>query len=239
MKKCIGILGCGLLALRSCGMSQALEFPKTSWDMTPEEVLKEYQVKKEDTNLYEEQGRNAAFVLENQEVFGETAQTVMFSFMDMELGEGEDIQILDEGKEGGEKLLYGVTVIYPQDADMDKVEENMEELYGKKSVSELSVFSAFDVLGSGKLNETEYTETDDRRLWGSETIEKVMDGEENAGFQEKWISYLPNLQEEQWKEFSEKGRLVTVILEKEGDTPFVKFDGYHQAVYQTIMNHKD
>lgn len=49
-----------------------------------------------------------------------------------------------------------------------------------------------------------------------------MDGEENAGFQEKWISYLPNLQEEQWKEFSEKGRLVTVILEKEGDTPFVK-----------------
>ncbi|MFR7521577.1 MAG: hypothetical protein ACLUU1_04185 [Ruminococcus sp.] len=47
---------------------------------------------------------------------------------------------------------------------MDKVEENMEELYGKKSVSELSVFSAFDVLGSGKLNETEYTETDDRRL---------------------------------------------------------------------------
>lgn len=56
MKKCIGILGCGLLALRSCGMSQALEFPKTSWDMTPEEVLKAYQVKKEDTNLYEEQG---------------------------------------------------------------------------------------------------------------------------------------------------------------------------------------
>ena len=71
---------------------------------------------------------------------------------------------MDEGKEGGEKLLYGVTVIYPQDADMDKVEENLEELYGKKSVSELSVFSAFDVLGSGKLNETEYTETDDRRL---------------------------------------------------------------------------
>ena len=56
-------------------------------EYTPEEVLKAYQVKKEDTNLYEEQGRNAAFVLENQEVFGETAQTVMFSFMDMELGE--------------------------------------------------------------------------------------------------------------------------------------------------------
>lgn len=98
MKKCIGILGCGLLALRSCGMSQTLEFPKTSWDMTPEEVLKAYQVKKEDTNLYEEQGRNAAFVLENQEVFGETAQTVMFSFMDMELGEEKIFKSWMRGK---------------------------------------------------------------------------------------------------------------------------------------------
>lgn len=236
MKKSIGILGCGLLVLCSCGTSQALEFPKTSWDMTPDKVLEAYQVKQEDTSFYEEQGRNAAFVLENQEIFRETAQTVMFSFMNMELRDGEDIQTFDEGKEEGEKVLYGVTVIYPQDADMDKVEENMEKLYGERPLSELSVFSAFDVLGTGELNETEYTETDERRLWGSETIEKVMDREKSAELQEKWASYLPGLQEEQWKDFSKKGRLVTTILEKDGDTPFVKFDGYNQVVYQAIMN---
>ena len=51
--------------------------------------------------------------------------------------------------------------------------------------------------------------------------------------------YLPNLQEEQWKEFSEERTVGYSYIGKEGDTPFVKFDGYHQAVYQTIMNHKD
>ena len=104
------------------------------WDMTPEEVLKAYQVKKEDTNLYEEQGRNAAFVLENQEVFGKMRLRRSCLFYGYGVGEGEDIQILDEGKEGGEKLLYGVTVIYPQDADMIKLGKYGGAVWEKISV---------------------------------------------------------------------------------------------------------
>lgn len=37
-----------------------------------------------------------AFALENQEVFGEMAQTVQFNFMDMNLENGEDIRISNE-----------------------------------------------------------------------------------------------------------------------------------------------
>ena len=145
MKKRIAFWGCVLLFLCSCGKTQTLNFPKTSWDMTPEEVLEAYQIEQEDTAFYKEQGRSTAFMLENQKVFGEIAQTVTFNFMNMELEEGEDIRIFDEKKENGKRILLEVTVSYPKTADMEQVEENMEKLYGEKALSKMSIFSVFDV----------------------------------------------------------------------------------------------
>lgn len=34
----------------------------------------------------------------------------------------------------------------------------------------------------------------------------------------------------------ERGRLITVVLDKNGENPSVKFDGYNQLIYQEIKD---
>ena len=100
MKKNIGILlVILLLALCSCGTPRKLDFPKTTWNMTSDQVMEVYQVKQEDAAFYRESGRSLAFALENQEVFGEMAQTVQFNFIDVHLENGEDIRISNENED--------------------------------------------------------------------------------------------------------------------------------------------
>lgn len=237
MKKNIGILlVILLLALCSCGTPQKLDFPKTTWNMTSDQVMEVYQIKQEDAAIYRESGRSLVFALENQEVFGEMAQTVQFNFMDVNLENGEDIRISNENEDNEKKLLCGVTIVYSQNSDMNKVEKHMEKLYGDEHLSEISVFSSFDVLGTGELNEIKHTETDEIKLWGSETVARATEEEKNVAFQKKWVSYLPGLKEERWEEFSERGRLITVVLNKNGENPSVKFDGYNQLIYQEIKD---
>lgn len=135
-KKLVFMLG-SVLLLSSCqmpGETQNLEFPKTGWDMSAEDVLKAYGITKEEADYYEESGRSIVISLKNQEVFGEKAETVLFGFLNLELGEDKDIRRFEEESDGDE-ILCAVTAMYPKDADMETVQKEMETSYEKSSIN--------------------------------------------------------------------------------------------------------
>lgn len=235
MKKSIGILLFLLIFCCSCGKQDGiLKFPKIEWDMSTEEVMKICDVTKEDTVFYEESNRSTVFSLENQEIFGETAETVQFGFINLQLDETKDIRQFDEEKLGKDEVLCTVSIAYPKDADMEKVQKEMETLYGKYELSKMQEFSFFNPLGEEKLSISEYKESDNLKLWGSETIEKAIEKKDEALFRENWPYYMPNLDESQWEEFSKNGHLVTVSLVKDGENPKINFNAYNLAVYEEI-----
>lgn len=235
-KKLVYMLG-SLLLLSSCqmpGEKQDMEFPKTEWDMSAEDVLKAYGVTKEGADYYEESGRAIAFSLKDQEVFGETAEAVLFGFLNIELGEDKDIRQFDEEELDGDEVLCAVTVMYPQGTDMEKVQKEMEKQYGKYKLSHMQEYAFYNALGEDGLGINEWEESDTFKLWGNETIEKVIGEKDMAVFQEKWSYYMPNLDESQWEKFSQNGHLVSAFLRKDGDNPQVSFNAYNLAVYEEI-----
>lgn len=221
------------------GEKQNLEFPKTEWDMSAEEVLKACGVTKEEADQYEEGGRSIVISLKNQEVFGEKAETVLFGFLNIELGEDKDIRQFDEEELDGDEILCAVTVMYPKDADMEKVQKEMEKQYGKYKLSNMQEFSFYNALGEDALAISEYEESDTLKLWGNETIEKAIGEKDVTLFQENWPYYMPNLDENQWEDFSQNGHLVSVSLVKDGENPMVNFNAYNLAVYEEIEELKD
>ena len=235
-KKLVLMLG-GVLLLSSCKMpeeTQNLEFPKTEWDMSAEDVLKAYGITKEEADYYEESGRSIVISLKNQKVFGEKAETVLFGFLNLELGEDKDISQFEEEELDGDELLCAVTVMYPKDADMEKVQKELEKQYGKYKLSDMQEFSFYNALGEDTLSVSEYEESDTLKLWGDETIENAIGEKDTAFFRENWPYYVPNLDESQWEEFSRNGHLVTVSMAKEEENKTVNFNGYNLAVYEEI-----
>ena len=219
----------------SCGkQDSSLKFPEIEWNMSAEEVMKIYGVAKEDTAFYEESNRSTVFSLKNQEIFGETAETIHFEFINLELDEEKEIQHFDKEKTDKDEVLCAVSIIYPQDADMEKIQRKMEMLYRKYELSKMKEFSFFNPLGEEKLSIFEYKESDTLKLWGSETIEKALEKKDKDLFRENWTYYMTKLDESQWEEFSENGHLVSVSLDKDSENPVISFDAYNLAVYEEI-----
>ena len=87
------------------GEGRLLEFPKTSWEMTPEEVMAAYGVS-QDAVTTSDSGEQPAFAIEQLECFGETTSHAVFSFQE------DDAGVL---------RLVNVLLVYPDEADMAQV----------------------------------------------------------------------------------------------------------------------
>lgn len=235
MKKRKGIVLGALVVLCSCGKQEkAIEFPNVKWSMSLQEVKDALDVTEDDILSCEEQKRSISFSVKEQEIFGETAETVHFGFLNIELGEDKNIRQFDEERQDGDEVLCTVTVIYPKDADIEKVQKEMEKEYGKYKLSSMQEFSFYNATGEEKVSISKYEESDTLKLWGNETIEKAI-GEKNVEFFKKnWSYYMPNLDKSQWEEFSQNSHLVTVSMAKDEEYLTVNFNAYNLAVYEEI-----
>ncbi len=232
-----------IFVLCSCGNSQEsessaedpeLNFPKTTWNMSSPEVMDAYSVTEDDVNGYYSAGRSISFAIPDLEIFGEQSASAHFSFINLSLGASQNMQDFDEASADGKEVLASVTVAYPAGTDMEHVVKEMNQLYGKQSLSEISVFSLYDPLGTNTLYEQQEKETDTQKVWGNDTVASRISPDQLSFFRENWPIYQSNMTEDDWETFSEKGRMVTILCSMDQKTPYIQFEAYNLAVYHEL-----
>lgn len=218
----------------SGGEKENLAFPDTAWEMNMEEVMAAYGVTAEAAQIYSDAGRSPAFTLGERDAFGEKAQTVTFSFINLKLDESRDLQSFDQASMGGQEVLAEVTVRYPAGTDMTKVEKELNKLYGGSSLSEVTLYPLYNPLDTGELLEQKEAASDTLKLWGTDTVGTAV-GEADAGFfRENWPIYQTDMKAEDWDNFSRQARFVTIRCVSEEDGPYVQFNAYNLAVYEEL-----
>ena len=217
-----------------------LEFPGIQWDMTMDEVLDACKINLEEAENYDVQKRVSSFYVKDYEIFGETASTVEFSFVNLELGEAQNLQEFDSEEMNGQERLVNIWVEYPKDIDRDKVLKEMEKIYGKYALTEIKEFPIFNpLMGNDEMPVAgiTYRESEKIKVWGSGTIGQFIDQEEEAEFKKQWPIYLAYLDERDWESFSTEGRMVTAVYSENQagqDNIVIQFDAYNLAVYSEI-----
>jgi hypothetical protein len=164
-------------------------------------------------------------------VFGEKSSETRFHFGDIK---------------GKNPTLIAVEVRYPDDVNMDMVLKKMQKTYGS-TVSEFSIFDYFTIFDD-KLEETKYVEADHLKLWSSKkSILKYIPENEIEIYRELWSKYqTPVTEDENWKRFSNDGKLVSIAWTDDNEIPFMKnwdaqknklyFDALNFNVYNGIKN---
>lgn len=126
-----------------------LEFPETTWNMTPEEVMTACGFSA-DSIMDSEAGEEPhTFGVENWECFGAKTQNAVFTF---------------QADENGVQRLVHVSLVYPDDADMAEVKRQLTDTYG----SSLKQFTSLTAGGGGTgYQEEVLEETDHFAFWHS------------------------------------------------------------------------
>lgn len=198
------------------------DLPQITWGMSMDEVFYAYGITKEDTSRYINQGRGSMFTLNDYELFGETTSQIDFHFLDI-------------GDNGNLVLCY-VTAEYPETADMDKVLHNMQKIYGD-TVSNVSIYDKYSAFTGENLHETKYEESEHLKIWANCSLSAVIPENESEDYKNLWIEQKlqPGLSEENWEEFCENSKLVTV---RWYDEAWIRldFDAYNLAVYNTLKD---
>lgn len=228
------------LLLSSCNspnpQSKTLEFPQTTWNMNTEDVLQAYDITKDTAQVYTVAGRGTAFAVDNCNVFGEKADSVIFAFMDLKKDSSGNFPEYTEKLPDSDEVLCTVQVIYPADINVDRLLKNMEKEYGK-TVPELTLYPLYQSVASGSLMTVQkYKESDDVKLWTGESINTLIPERESENYKDLWIPYRPNLTKKNWKEFSQNAGAVTIILQKSENSVTLYFDAYNLAVYYELKN---
>lgn len=197
-----------------------LEFPKTAWGISAEEVLDSYGISQEDVSRSQEVGRGSMFTIEDKELFGEKTSEINFQFLDF-------------GDNGNMGLCY-VRVTYPEDADMDHVLEKMQEVYGK-TVSDVSIYEQNSALGNETIHAKDYTESELLKIWADRCIADFISEKESESYRNLWTFFQPGLNEENWDAFRETARMVTVLWNIE-DWRTLEFNAYNLCVYNELKS---
>ncbi len=219
-----------ILMISACGKTAEkpkLEVENTKWGMTVDEALKAYDVTKESADLFSENTAGAVFAIENgYEMFGEKTERIVFQFLDLEKGEGT-------------KKLCQIDITYPENADMDKVFDEMKAKYGDTEKN-IKIYDMFQSLSDEELPQYDYEETENLKLWGESSVSERIPEKQDKEYEKLWETLQPGLSEENWTEFSENARFVTAVcasgesaypsFEKNG----VSFNAYNLLVYEEL-----
>lgn len=197
-----------------------LEFPKTAWGISAEEVFDSYGISQADVSRSQEAGRGSMFTIEGKELFGEKTSEINFQFLDF-------------GDNGDMGLCY-VRVIYPEGADMNHVLEKMREVYGK-TVSDVSIYEQNSALGNETIHAKDYRESDVLKIWSDKCIADFISDKESESYRNLWAFFQPGLNEENWGEFCETARMVTVLWNND-DWKTLEFNAYNLCVYNELKN---
>lgn len=233
---------CGIFLLCACETNEKsrpsdnlpMEFPDTKWDMTMSEVMEAYGITQDDTVSYSDEGRGPFFIVENREVFGQTASSVSFSFINLKMDDTKNLQEFDEEMMSGQEVLNLVNVFYPAGTDMEPVVEELKQRYGEDTLSEITLYSPTDLPGSGGLAGVEREKSETLLLWGNSSVASAVEKEDRPYFQENWSYFVSGLDEDTWDEFSEKGRMVTICCFTDTENPYIQFNAYNLAVYNEL-----
>lgn len=179
-----------------------LEFPKTSWEMTPEEVMAAYGVSK-DTVTTNDSAEQPAFSIENLECFGETASNAIFSF---------------QKDDAGALRLVNVLLLYPDEAGMDQVKAKLTDAYGNSIPQFTNLRTAPG--GTGYEEET-LEETEHFAFWHSATpVSQYLNGEQLAAFSKAAEEKDSEMQAGgAWKAYAQQMPLVTLTWEDNAQLP--------------------
>lgn len=208
----------------------ALAFPGTNWNMNMDEVISDCGFEDVDDLQMSPDDYAPAFLLSDREVFGETAMTLSFSFINL------NALAQDSGKatSSGEEVLSSVMIVYPANADMEKVHQELDSLYGKSSLDEVTLFSLYSPLDSDMLSSQKQKASDTISVWGTPTLSSEIGDESKAIFQENWPTFQPGLAPEDWDSFSNDARFVTIVCEEGDDFSTLQFNAYNLNVYNEI-----
>lgn len=222
-----------LCACTRAGEAPALDFPQTQWEMNAQGVMDAWGVTPDEVQNYSAEGRAVSFTLAGCTVFGAQAESVTFSFINLALDESGDIQQFDEAAMAGEEVLAGITVQYPQGTDTEKLAAALKAQYGEP-LPELTLYPLYNALGAGMAAE-EKQASGTQQLWGGATVESQLSGQDAAFFRQNWPVYLPGMETEQdWEQFSQNGRMVTLVADLNETAPLLQFDAYNLAVYRQL-----
>lgn len=179
-----------------------LEFPKTSWEMTPEEVMVAYGVSK-DTVTVNDSAEQPAFSIENLACFGQTASNVIFSF---------------QKDDAGVLRLANVLLLYPDEADMGQVKSKLTDDYGSSIPQFTNLRTAPG--GTGYEEET-LEETEHFAFWHSITpVSQYLNTEQLATFSKAAEKKDNEMQAGGvWKAYAQQMPLVTLTWENNARLP--------------------
>lgn len=208
----------------------ALSFPGTNWNMNMDEVMSACGFEDAEELQVSDDEYAPAFLVSDREVFGETATTLSFSFVNLKAV----AQDSEKASASGEEVLSSVTVIYPAGTDLQKVRQQLDSLYGKNALNEITVFSPYNPLGTEMLSGQEQEASDTIALWGTEAISSEIGDKDKASFQEKWPTFQPGLTPEDWESFSDEARFVTIVCEEGEEFSYVQFYAYNLNVYNEL-----
>lgn len=205
-----------------------LEFPKTNWDMSLDQVKNAYELEEKDISNYME---NSYLEIEGYEIFGEKTSKVKFHFGDV--------------RQVSNKLI-AVEVEYPEGTNMKKVLKNMTKTYGDtRSYVNFISYSSLS-LSNDKYNEYPSQETEHLKVWSTGNLMEVVPKAKADQYKEMWSKYLKAIPyDDNWDKLMEEGSLVTVGWTDQNEISMRKnvntlnnklyFDAMHLKVYQYIQ----
>lgn len=214
-----------IMTFGACGKSDIeknLEFPKTTWEMTLEEVMEAYGISKDEAALYEEGERSVRIRLDDVELFGQKAQYIFLSFADFSCKE-------DFEKNQEKYILYGVHVLYNENSDMDIVKKELEKAYGDT----IPEYYHFTLLKQDQMRQDAYKESDSVKFWGSSFLKDIIPAEQSDEYRDYWKFYQGGLTDDNWDFFKDNSRMVVVTLsDNEGELgKSVSWNAMNYAIY--------
>lgn len=201
------------------GSTNIFEYPGIVWGMSVEETLDSYGLTAEDTSLYNVSGRGAVFVIDGHEAFGEKTSKIIFNYIDF--------------ADNGRYELCDVKVLYPDSADMTLVLRELQKAYGK-TVPEVVIYEQLSPFGSEALAKHSYAESDEVKLWAGSVVADFIPKAESESYEKGWEFFQTGLTPENWNEFTQNARTVSLIWSTEGEENMLKFDAYQFGVYKEL-----
>lgn len=222
MKKSIITMLSLAIVLCSCGKKAEtpdLVFPKTTWNMSREEIMDAWKLTEDDIHDY---GQDDVLVIDGYELFGEPTESINFQFYDY----GND----------GVYELSQVLVTYPKDADMEQVFKEMQKTYGEPD-PDVTFYYPYSALET--LTPYEAKEPDSVKNWARESVAGLIPADEMDDFRKAWKNYQYGLTEDNWAQYIQDSRLVRISLLTDEGWNRIEFNAGNLWIYETIKNELD